>query len=79
MFIAQIALAPSKLRQERHQRGRHKHGQGFALSSNHAAPDGAWRTFWGWPALNMALLMELSRSPIHLKTAGSQAQPLWGP
>ena len=39
----------------------------------HAAPDGAWMVFWGSSSINMALLTELSRSPIPLKTAKNHA------
>jgi hypothetical protein len=69
MSIAQTALAPSKLRQERHGDERHKHRCGHPLSSEHAAPNGAWMIFRGSSSINMALLKELSRSPTPPKTA----------
>ena len=69
MSIAQTVLALSKLHQQRHGDERLKQRRGRALSSEHAAPDGAWVVFDGSSSINMALLTELSRSLIPLRTA----------
>jgi hypothetical protein len=69
MFIAQPVLAQNKLRQERHGDERLRYRSGDALRSKHAAPDGACMVFRGSSAITMALLTELSPSPIPLKTA----------
>ena len=83
MSIAQTGLAPSKLRQERHGNARHKQLRSRALRPKHAAPDGAWVVFDGSSSINMALLKELLRSSIQLKTAKKLAgrrrrASLWG-
>jgi len=72
MSIAQTVLALSKLRQERHGDERLKQRRGRALSSEHAAPDEAWVVFDGSSSINTALLTELSRSLIPLRTARSR-------
>ena len=43
----------------------------------HAAPDGAWRASWGWLSINMALLTELSRSPIPPNSAHTSGTARW--
>ena len=67
MSIAQTVLAPSKLRQERHVSSLTRGRAGVCGAQPHAAPDGAWMGFRGACSINMALLTELSRSPIRLK------------
>src|ERR1039457_3888017 len=72
MSIAQTVLALSKVRPARHGDEGFKQRRGRALSSEHAAPDGAWVVFDGSSSINMALLTELSRSLIPLRIATSR-------
>jgi hypothetical protein len=64
MFIAATFLAWHKLRQERHGVSLCKHLGRLALNQNHAAPDGAWKVFWGSFSIDMALLTELCLTTI---------------
>jgi hypothetical protein len=68
MSVEQTVLTPNKRGKERHEGGHHIYGRDHALDSRHAAPDGAWIVFRGASAIDMALLTELSRSPMLPKT-----------
>jgi hypothetical protein len=69
MSIALIVLVPSKLRLERHV-SRFTRGHEVVCGAHPcAAPDGAWMVLPGVSSINVALLTELSRSPIPPKTA----------
>ena len=69
MSIAETVLDCNKLRQERHEEARGQHRRDHALNLQHAAPDGARAVSRVSSSINMALLTELSRSRIPLKTA----------
>jgi hypothetical protein len=69
MSIAAIVLALTKLRQERHGNWRCISRRDQGLNYKHAAPNGAWGTFWGSTSINMALLTELSQTRIPPKAA----------
>jgi len=73
MSIAQTALAPSKLRQERYVSSLTPGQDGVCGAHVHAAPAGAWIVFSGSSSINMALLMELSRSLIPHETGRNHA------
>jgi hypothetical protein len=75
MSIAQNALAPSKLRLERQVLNLTGGRDGVYGAHPHAAPDGAWLMFRGSSSINMALLAELSRSTIPVKTAKNRLWP----
>ena len=64
MSIAQIVLAPSRLSLERHVSSLTRGHEGVCGAHRHAAPNGAWMVLRGAATINMALLTELSRSPI---------------
>jgi hypothetical protein len=68
MFIAYAVRVSFELRQERHVEGNCAHRLGGPLNPKHAAPDGAWMVLRDWSSIIMALLTELSRSPIPPKT-----------
>src|ERR1039457_3168194 len=69
MSIAQIVLAPSKLRLERHVSRFTRGHEGVCGAHPHAAPDGVWMVLPVASSINVALLAELSRSTIPPKMA----------
>ena len=69
MSIAQIILARSKLRLERHVSRFTRGREGVCGAHPHAGPDGAWMVLRAGSSINVALLAELSRSPIPPNTA----------
>ena len=88
MSIVETIRPRNKLRQERHGKERYQRDHGQALNHQPAAPDGAWRVPGGSCSINMALLTELSRCPVPLKTATNpkltqnnlhlSKNPFWG-
>ena len=69
MSIAQIVLAQSKLRLERHVSRLTRGHEGVCGAHPYGAPDGAWMVLPGASSINVAILTELSRSAIPPKTA----------